>query len=440
VDLFIKTHLLRSFLSRGPATARELTTALDTSQPSLSRLMSQLGTGVQRIGAARTTRYALKRDIRGLGAEFPLYQVSEGGQPHFLGTLVAVEPRGTVLLFNDSERPAEYFVEFPFWLEDARPSGFLGRLIAKRLPTSGYPENVVQWTNTDTLHYWASHGADLIGNTIVGSTAFRLWNERETRGETRAAITFERYVAEVLSHGAAGSSAGGEQPKFLATVDMAPAIVKFSPPLSSEIGRRRAELLVCEHLALKTLSNRGIQATESSITFGEQRVFLELRRFDRTGEAGRRAVISLRALDNEFTGVVGTWRDIAKALLRRRRITPEIYEFVMRLYYFGLLIGNSDMHAGNISFFCDNRDAAGRPTSVAPVYDMLPMNCAPANESVLPLRFSFPVLDPQDKEHILASASIAKDFWQAVSRDEWIGAEWHGYSAKWLQRIEGVLK
>lgn len=47
---------------------------------------------------------------------------------------------------------------------------------------------------------------------------------------------YPRLAAEVLQWGPAGSSAGGEHPKFLATRgDGAAVLVKFSPPLTDRI-------------------------------------------------------------------------------------------------------------------------------------------------------------------------------------------------------------
>ncbi|HOI50998.1 MAG TPA: HipA domain-containing protein, partial [Azonexus sp.] len=43
------------------------------------------------------------------------------------------------------------------------------------------------------------------------------------------------------------------------------------------------------------------------------------------------------------------------------------------LWAFGTLIGNTDMHAGNLSFVSRH----GRPYQLAPAYDVLPMSFAP---------------------------------------------------------------
>ena len=47
-------------------------------------------------------------------------------------------------------------------------------------------------------------------------------------------------------------------------------------------------------------------------------LFLEVPRFDRIGERGRRGVVSLKALDDEFAGLAADWPKIAAALFSFR--------------------------------------------------------------------------------------------------------------------------
>jgi hypothetical protein len=54
-------------------------------------------------------------------------------------------------------------------------------------------------------------------------------------------------------------------------------------------------------------------------------------------------------------------------------ITPKAAANAALLYAFGTLIGNEDMHNGNLSFISEH----GRPYSIAPAYDMLPMGFRP---------------------------------------------------------------
>jgi hypothetical protein len=63
-----------------------------------------------------------------------------------------------------------------------------------------------------------------------------------------------------------------------------------------------------------------------------------------------------------------------------RSITREAHQATCLLHAFGTLIGNTDMHPGNLSFVTDS----GRPYRLAPAYGMLPMAFAPRNSGELP--------------------------------------------------------
>ena len=87
------------------------------------------------------------------------------------------------------------------------------------------------------------------------------------------------------------------------------------------------------------------------------------------------------------------------------------------IWAFGRLIGNSDMHRGNLSFV---------PTPVmqlAPVYDMLPMMFAPLPGGELPgVRFAPELPLPSQRQAWHQASKAALAFWQACADDARIGA------------------
>jgi hypothetical protein len=97
--------------------------------------------------------------------------------------------------------------------------------------------------------------------------------------------------------------------------------------------------------------------------------FLEIERFDRHGAHGRSALCSWAAVNNAWFGLSGRpWSEGAARLLERGLIANETRDAITRLWHFGQLIGNTDMHDSNLSF------VPGEPgLRLAPVYDMLPM-------------------------------------------------------------------
>ena len=97
--------------------------------------------------------------------------------------------------------------------------------------------------------------------------------------------------------------------------------------------------------------------------------------------AAWRALISLTALDAEFVGLgMGGWPVISRRLAIEGVIRPEAADGADILWAFGTLIGNSDMHSGNLSFISEH----DRPYDIAPAYDMTPMTFAPRSGGGLP--------------------------------------------------------
>jgi len=214
---------------------------------------------------------------------------------------------------------------------------------------------------------------------------------------------YARLALEAARGEIPGSSAGGEQPKFTACA-MTPdgprhVIVKFSELEEGPVSERWRDLLLAEHLAMTTLREAGIPAAKTQLLDHGGRRFLEIERFDRIGNLGRRALISLAALDAEFVGAgTGGWPIIARRLAANAHIRPEATDGADLLWAFGTLIGNSDMHNGNLSFISEH----GRPYDIAPAYDMTPMAFAPRTGGGLPDTIS----------EAFIHASVANETWR----------------------------
>lgn len=373
---------LRLMLSRGPARGPDIQSALGISQPTLSRTLAQLGDEVVLMGAGRSRRYALRDRNRGFG-EVPVYRVDVEGRLKRLGVLVSLRPDGYLMRQEDG---VEHISEgMPWWLWDMRPQGFLGRAYAQRLaPALGLSRDVREWRDADAVRALIHHGQDVVGNLLLGDTARDLFvNAPDPDPVARAAKAGAyRELARLASDGGMpGSSAAGEQPKFTAYAETengdCHVLVKFTVDAQQSDGnvsRRWRDLLLAEHLALETLRESGIAAARSWVHDHEGQRFLEVERFDRVGLRGRRALISLAALDAEFVGDGRSpWPVVTAELARHRIVTQESAVTAQALFAFGRLIGNSDMHQGNLSFMSEQ----GRPYTLAPAYDMLPMAFAP---------------------------------------------------------------
>ena len=395
---------LRMLLASGPQSAQQLTEKLGISQPTLSRALSRLGDEVVRLGAARSMQYTLRNTAQSV-TDIPVYRVNPEGQIRSLGTLIAVRPNGFVM--RQADGVTVHTDSLPWWLFDMRPQGFLGRAYAARHGAAlGLPTRVSEWNDDHILRALLAHGHDVVGNLLLGDLArerFLTTPPPMAVTEAQKAKVYRQLALDAANGEMAGSSAGGEQPKF-AVYAATPAgprhlLVKFSELEDSPVSERWRDLLLAEHLALETLRAAGIPAAQTYVLdHGGQR-FLEVERFDRVGSLGRRALHSLSTLDAEFVGAgTGNWPLISRSLADTGQIQPESTEHAAMMWAFGTLIGNTDMHNGNLSFIAEH----GRPYASAPADGMTTMAFAPRSGGGLPESIPAPTL----------RAEVSNDLWR----------------------------
>lgn len=200
--------------------------------------------------------------------------------------------------------------------------------------------------------------------------------------------------------------------------------MKFTVPDTGQAARRWADLLACEHLALACLRDAGLPAAQSELIDAQGHTCLEVQRFDRTPDTlGRHGFVSLQALDAAFVGSDGRdWGHAGERLAAQAWITPETAAQMARLHWFGRLIGNSDMHPGNLGF----QLADSGPLRLAPAYDMLPMSLAPSRTGAVrvatPLQPTAPDRAGQFP-HIAWAAEAAAHFWNQVATGDLIASD-----------------
>jgi hypothetical protein len=335
------------------------------------------------------------------------------------------------------------FPGLPWFLDDVRPQGFTGRAFAHRHGDElGFGPDPSVWTADDVLTTFLLHGDDLPGDFVIGDRALDRV-QRATSSPPSAippgarATAYAALAAAAMAGDVPGSSAGGEQPKFTAIVQdddtIRHVLVKFSPPLDMPTGRRWADLLVCEHLAAETLSRHGFSTCRTTCAVGEDRYFLEVERFDRVGPHGRRGVVTLAALDNGDYGQRDDWAAAADRMERDGWLTGDDAAHVRTLWWFGRLIGNTDMHFGNVGLVLDH----GRPLRLAPAYDMLPMHYRPAATGEIPNQtFSAPLPTPRQLPHWRPAVAAALDFLASASEDRRVSAAFR----EELARLAGATR
>jgi HipA-like C-terminal domain len=397
---------LRLRLAAGPNTGTQMAKDMGISQPTATRALAAMGDEVIKIGQKKGSRYLLRDAGRGFG-DVPVFQVDAQGKLKELGVLSPVRPNGFV--FTQVDGLQVHSDGLPWWLLDMRPQGYLGRAYATRYgPELGLPSTLKEWTDSHALRALLVHGHDLVGNLLLGPIArdkFMAMPEPVRLSHAEKPAAYARMAVGASQGESPGSSAGGEQPKFTAYAETEDGqrhvMVKFSEKLDSPVSQRWRDLLLAEHLALSTLRQAGVAAAASAVIDHEGQRFLEVQRFDRVGTLGRKAVVSLSALDAEFVGAAHqAWPVLVKPLAVQGMVSHEAAEATEVLWAFGVLMGNTDMHGGNLSFVSEQ----GRPFHLAPAYDMTPMAFAPSSSGKL----------PSSVPSVQLHASVRNDHWRTA--------------------------
>lgn len=428
-------------LANGPATAKSLAALTGMTVQSVNRKLRALGEAVVTLDKCRPPLYYAVTEAFASGNAIPLAAVDPHGNTNLWGVLRPLAPGGFYLQTTSiapsvlrGNKGNGFYEGLPYFLDDMRPQGFIGRQIARNLHSQSeqFPPDPRDWNHEHIGRYLAANGDDLPGNLKIGSMALDRVRKppQKSRREDYPELADNAVEGEIQ-----GSSAGGEQPKF-ATYSKeraAHVIVKFSPKGHGELATRWRDILITEFVASKVLHAYNIPAAELYLLEIQDRLFLESIRFDRAGEYGRLPLISMQAVDNEFSGVGSGWVRVAQKLNELKLITWQHLYDIAVYWGFGKLINNTDMHLGNIGFSID-----GSGFGLAPVYDMCSMGFAPKSTGEIPA-FSFAPPNIDAPLSFLTDArpmikEMAHKFWEKLEGNEIVSDEFkhflrHGNSA-----------
>ena len=425
----------------GVLTSAELQALLGVSQPTVSRALAPLiqAGQVQKVGAARSQRYVLPRNVPGVGSEVRVMRIDAQGRPSPFARLVPLE--GGAFWVDEADGVSARHDGLPWFLDDMRPQGFMGRTFAHAHPALQLGHDPRHWSDDDVLRAMTLYGDDLPGNLIMGEAAFQRFHTLPARASRVASADSYPALAEQAMRGThPGSSAGGEQPKFCTITAGRHVIVKFSPAGDAPADQRMRDLLVCEHLALHTLAQAGLPAAPTQLFMGAGRVFLESERFDRTPLApdaplgGRIGMVSLQVYNAEYVGEIDNWAATAHRMAARHLLTQADARTLRLLEAYGQLIANTDRHYGNISLVLKDDDWA-----LSPTYDMLPMLYAPVSGELVPRDFASRPQQPTAATlgEWGEAQRLARVFWQAAAADERVSADFRAIAAENARQVGG---
>jgi hypothetical protein len=355
---------------------------------------------------------------------WPLIQIDTHGVPRMLGRIHA-RARDQFWLDAPIGNYSQLSDGLPFFLQDLIPQGFIGRTVPNRFPELGLPERVADWNDDHVLAYLCQRGEDCIGDLILGEESLQRFLSRCDSAPASIEVAeraheYPKIAEAAVAGNVSGSAAGGEHPKFTASIrhrdSIRHVLVKFSPAGTGSVARRWSDLLICEHVATQVLQRAGLTRSSTQWLAANGRSFLEVTRFDRTGARGRSGLVSLAALSNEFLGRHDSWASACTGLADAGIISQADAGRVRRIATFGRLIANTDMHFGNLSFHLSFEGGL----SLAPVYDMLPMLYAPTAGGAVSAQEFEPTLPCSANLDIWHEmAALAESYWREVAaRDE----------------------
>lgn len=424
---------IKEYLERGPATSKEIQAETRLSQSSVARQLRDMGNDIIRLQYGRTPRYAATRNAFGGSDKLPLSIVDAYGntvlaayiRPLVHGGFFVEAATGMPPILLGENKNGLYD-DLPWFLFDLKPQGFLGRKIAEELASQSdeFPSDPRRWNTNHIGRYLISNGDDLTGNFKFGEQALLRIRRKPVIASDN---DYPKLADGVMSGTIPGSSAGGEQPKFTAFSGnhSAHVIVKFSPKGNNELARRWRDILITEYHATKAIHAMDFPAAETRLLEMDGRLFLESKRFDRSGEFGRMSMISLQSIDLEFAGLGSGWPQVMDALLKKKLVSWQHVYDAESLWRFGRLINNTDMHLGNLSLAIE-----GSVFRLLPLYDMCAMGFAPKSGREIP-PYNFVPAEPKrlnmPGESITAINTMAHNFWERVACDERISDEFKSY-------------
>lgn len=411
-------------MSAGPMSAAGLAQRTRLSQPTISRAISLLAReeAFLTFRRGRVIFYAIGRQIRSMPLRAPVFH---GGRQ--IGAIMAVSGGGFLFVWETGR--AVYSEGLPWFMQDMRPQGYIGRAFCHaRAASLQLPERLSDWTDDDVLYVLSGPAYDAPGGISVGAPRA---DAAMLSVDGSMSSLYDRLAEQSVSGVQPGSSAGGEHAKFALSCLVAGqphhVIVKFSPSLDgSAVATRWSDLLVCEDIANKVLLDKGFDAAQTRIITTASRRYLESVRFDRGGDA----VVSLGAVDDEFIGQRRSWAETARRLADDGLLERPEAEKVAVIEDFGRLIANTDMHFGNLSLHWTITDDEPQ-FSLAPVYDMLPMLYAPEKAELVPRAYS-----PSAVGSDLA-VLMACDFWEKVSGSCQVSREFAAIAQGNLRYLRG---
>jgi HipA-like C-terminal domain len=437
----VDEKLTKLLAREGPLSAPEAADRLHVTPMTINNRAKAIGSNILVLGRGKHTRYALPNNNLTGQSQWRLYWVDVQGELSELAIVSYVQPdtlhvygRGVNTRTDD---------ELPWFLWPLKLRGYLGRAAKYRLGSvarswDSHPE---KWPLAQQVFAAQSEALEHAGAILWGEDSVQVWQKStkevgHSEDEKALLQTYDDLADRTTAGQVAGSSADGEQAKFSTLISgkenqAREVLVKFSPPHGTPFGDRWRDLLHSEAIAADVLRDFGFDTPQTRALSSDKRTFLESARIDRNGTSGRRHLLPLFAVHKIFTpGDERNWIDTVARLASQKRISNAAVETTQTLYSFGQLIGNSDMHFGNLGvILLSPADISKGRFTLAPCYDMLPMRFKPEAHSEFSYTHFSAELSPTLPKSVTNRAlEMAREFWLRVSDTSPVSAKWREFA------------
>ncbi len=133
-----------------------------------------------------------------------------------------------------------------------------------------------------------------------------------------------------------------------------------------------------------------------------------------------------------YLGRLKSWTDSVTRLADAGHVPPGSVDSTRVRELFGTLIGNTDMHPGNLSFFA----RGARVLGLSPVYDMLPASYAGTAADMDDPQLRLRAVSPADAGVWDVASRAAHAFWQAVAEESTISTGFRRIARGNVARVE----
>ncbi len=372
-----------------------------------------------KIGKARATTYVAVKPINNDYKSLPLFEVK--------GRSSAIKIAEFHLLYKGKTllKAAHILPGLPPQLDNFPQDSFLAALHAPQSDTC-WPGNYSDWNIEDKIQALICDGQLLPGNLILGEQALEKYLANyEHPLQINESLRHAAYP-KVLNTLAQGSYRGeiihGSEPKFCAVVTgkehkTRHVIVKFSEPMQDIRGKRMADLLMAEHLALEFLARQGLKTVRSKVIKAANRVFLEIERYDRINEYTRQGAIELPELKNH------------------QNLSEETLNKIELVELFTQLIGDIRWNQTEVAIFQQGLSNQ----EIVPFYDIAPSLYRPESTGYIS-KESIVIKPPtaRNTSFWFNAMDLAQGYWQEIVKYPYLSSDFRSLAKKNMLEIKRV--